>query len=75
VQEFLLHTEDVQSITVGSEAGLAANEVRFDFVGDDVALSQVLAGMIGRGIAVTSFNEEVGDLEDVFLQVTQGIVN
>jgi len=75
VQEFLLHTEDVQSITAGSEAGLAANEVRFDFVGDDVALSQVLAGMIGRGIAVTSFNEEVGDLEDVFLQVTQGIVN
>jgi ABC-2 type transport system ATP-binding protein len=75
VQEFLLHTEDVQSIIAGSEAGLAANEVRFDFVGDDVALSQVLAGMIGRGIAVTSFNEEVGDLEDVFLQVTQGIVN
>jgi hypothetical protein len=31
--------------------------------------------MIGRGLAVTSFNEEVGDLEDVFLQVTQGIVN
>jgi ABC-2 type transport system ATP-binding protein len=75
VQEFLLHTEDVQSITAGSEAGLAANEVRFDFVGDDIALSQVLTDLISRGIAVTSFHEEVGDLEDVFLQVTQGIVN
>jgi hypothetical protein len=31
--------------------------------------------MINSGLAVTSFNEEVGDLEDVFLQVTQGIVN
>ena len=75
VQEFLLHAENIQSITAGVEAGLAANEVRFDFVGDDVALSQLLADMIGRGLAITSFNEEVGDLEDVFLQVTQGIVN
>jgi ABC-2 type transport system ATP-binding protein len=75
VQELLLHTEDVQSITAGVEAGLAANEVRFDFVGDDAALSQLLGDMIGRGLAVVSFHEEVGDLEDVFLQVTQGIVN
>ncbi|MCB8943024.1 MAG: ABC transporter ATP-binding protein [Ardenticatenaceae bacterium] len=76
VQEYLLHhSEDVQSIMAGVEAGLATNEVRFDFVGDDAALSQVLAGMISQGIAVTSFHEEVGDLEDVFLQVTQGIVN
>ena len=75
VQEFLLHSEDIQSITAGVEAGLAENEVRFDFVGDDAELSQILSGMIGQGIAVTSFHEEVGDLEDVFLQVTQGIVN
>jgi ABC-2 type transport system ATP-binding protein len=75
VQEFLLHSDNVDSMAAGIEAGLATNEVRFDFVGDDATLSQLLANMINSGISVTSFNEEVGDLEDVFLQVTQGIVN
>ena len=75
VQEFLLHSENIESIMAGLGAGLAENEVRFDFVGDDAGLSQILSGMISQGIAVTSFHEEVGDLEDVFLQVTQGIVN
>ncbi len=75
VQEFLLHSENIESMMAGIEAGLAENEVRFDFVGDDEGLSQILSGMISQGIAVTSFHEEVGDLEDVFLQVTQGIVN
>ncbi len=75
VQEFLLHAEHVESITAGAEAGLAENEVCFDFVGEDDELSQILAGMITNGISVLSFNEQIGDLEDVFLQVTEGIVN
>ncbi len=46
--------------------------LRIDFGGDDQALSELLAGAIGRGLPVLSFTEERGDLEDVFLQVTQG---
>jgi hypothetical protein len=34
-------------------------------------LSDLLTRMIGRGLPVVSFTEERGDLEDVFLHVTQ----
>jgi hypothetical protein len=34
-----------------------------------------MAGLIGAGIRLTTFAELTGDLEDVFLQVTQGIIN
>ena len=46
--------------------------LRLDFGGDDLELSGLLARAIGRGLPVLSFHEEHGDLEDVFLQVTQG---
>ena len=32
---------------------------------------QVLARLVGRGLPVVGFGEEQGDLEDVFMQVTQ----
>ncbi len=46
--------------------------LRLDFGGDDAALSDLLARMIGRGLPVVAFSEETGDLEDVFMQVTGG---
>ena len=45
--------------------------LRLNFSGDDRALSELLAGAIAHGLPVLSFNEERGDLEDVFLQVTR----
>jgi ABC-2 type transport system ATP-binding protein len=75
VQEFLMQLEPVTGIVTGLEADLPANAVRFDFAGTDEALSQLLARLIAAGIPVLSFSEETGDLEDVFMQVTQGIVN
>ena len=74
VQEFLLHQDAVSQITAGPEAGLPPDVVRFDFNGDDAALSQLLAEMVGSGLPLVSFGEETGDLEDVFLQATRGIV-
>jgi len=47
------------------------SSLRLDFSGDDRALSELLAGAIAQGLPVLSFNEERGDLEDVFLQVTR----
>jgi ABC-2 type transport system ATP-binding protein len=64
----------VLSVTTGA-ADLAVGSLRFDFSGDDAALSGLLARMIGRGLPVLSFSEEKGDLEDVFMQVTQGIAD
>lgn len=75
VQDFLLQNELAQDMITGLENGLPPNAVRFDFTGDDQAMATMLAQMIQANIPVASFNEEVGDLEDVFLKVTQGIVN
>jgi len=56
---------------VSAVAEDVSGEIRFDFGGDDAALSGLLARMVARGLPVLSFSEERGDLEDVFLQVTQ----
>jgi len=48
-----------------------AHTLRLDFSGDDAALSALLAYIVGRGLPVVAFGEEHGDLEDVFMQVTQ----
>lgn len=75
LQEFLLQNERVHETMAGLDADLPADTVRFDFSGDDAALSQLLSEIMGSGIRVVSFQEEVGDLEDVFLKVTEGLVN
>jgi ABC-2 type transport system ATP-binding protein len=77
LQEVLLHADHVdQLMTTGeNEAPLADGVVRFDFSGDDDQLSALLSEIVRRGIPLVSFNEETGDLEDVFLQATKGIIN
>lgn len=75
VQELLLKTENILSIITAPEANLPHDVVRFDFGGGDEALSQVLGKLVTAGIKITSFSEETGDLEDVFLQATKGVVN
>ena len=75
IQEFLLRHEAVESIITSEEMDIPSDSLRFDFTGDDAALSQLLASLIGNKFQVVAFQEETGDLEDVFLQVTKGIVN
>ncbi|MEZ4589724.1 MAG: ABC transporter ATP-binding protein [Chloroflexota bacterium] len=75
LQEFLLRHEAVESIITSEEMDIPSDSLRFDFTGDDAALSQLLASLIGNNFQVVAFQEETGDLEDVFLQVTKGIVN
>lgn len=75
IQEFLLRHEAVESIITAEEMDIPSDSLRFDFTGDDAALSQLLASLIGNNFQVVAFQEETGDLEDVFLQVTKGIVN
>lgn len=74
LQEFLLQRSDVHSILTAREADLPSDAVRFDFSGDDAALSDLLSALVHANIPVVSFMEESGDLEDVFLQATKGIV-
>ncbi|MFQ5436712.1 MAG: ATP-binding cassette domain-containing protein, partial [Anaerolineae bacterium] len=74
-KEFLLHQDNVTSIAGSDEVEIPGNAVQFDFAGDDEMLGDLLGQMVGSGLRVISFREETGDLEDVFMQVTKGIVN
>jgi ABC-2 type transport system ATP-binding protein len=45
------------------------------FSGGDEGVAQLLGELVGAGFPVLSFREETGDLEDVFMRLTQGIVS
>jgi ABC-2 type transport system ATP-binding protein len=45
-----------------------------DYNGDEAGVSALLAALIGEGTRVTHFAGQVSNLEDIFMQVTQGIV-
>jgi ABC-2 type transport system ATP-binding protein len=74
VQAYLIGREGINSVLVASEASLPADSLRIEFSGEDSDLSALLTDLIGRGFAVVSFSEDSGNLEDVFMQVTRGIV-
>lgn len=75
LQAFLLGAPEVATVLAAPDADLPAGTLRFDFTGDDAALSQLLSRLVAAQIPVISFSEVTGDLEDVFLQATQGIVS
>ena len=76
IQDVLLQYGGVTEIvSAETDPDLPADTLRFSMEGDDTALSTLLKTLINRDIDIISFNEEIGDLEDVFMQVTQGIVN
>ena len=45
-----------------------------DHTGDERAQGELLARLVGAGIVVTRFTEQQSDLEDIFMQVTRGLV-
>jgi ABC-2 type transport system ATP-binding protein len=75
LQEFLLGAPDIASVLAPPEVDLPTGTLRFDFTGDDAGLSALLGRMVAAGIPVVGFSEVTGDLEDVFLHATQGIVS
>lgn len=50
-------------------------QLQVDFAGDDTAQAAILNQLIGAGLPVLNFQEVKTDLEDVFMQVTRGIVS
>jgi ABC-2 type transport system ATP-binding protein len=71
----LLQKDAVSGIFTSADLEIPSNALRIDFTGNDEQLADLMAGLIGAGIRLTTFAELTGDLEDVFLQVTQGIIN
>jgi ABC-2 type transport system ATP-binding protein len=45
-----------------------------DYAGDERGMGELLARLISNGVLVTRFAEQASDLEDIFMQVTKGIV-
>ncbi|MFK7740251.1 MAG: ABC transporter ATP-binding protein [Planctomycetota bacterium] len=66
LQEYLATQPHVERSFVDGE------RVRFGFVGDDRAMSQLLAGAIGKGLPIVEFARAEADLEDIFLKTTKG---
>jgi ABC-2 type transport system ATP-binding protein len=46
-----------------------------DFSGDDAAVSALLTDLVRRGLPVLSFSEAPHDVEEMFMQITKGIVS
>ncbi len=64
--------EGIEALSTANEGG--RQRLAFDFLGDDSALSQVLASLVQNGIPVIHFTENQRDLEEVFLRATKGLV-
>jgi ABC-2 type transport system ATP-binding protein len=45
-----------------------------DYAGDERGMGDLLTKLIANGVLVTRFAEQASDLEDIFMQVTKGIV-
>ena len=56
-------------------ADTQAMTVRLSFSGDDTALRALLLKVVDRDLPIVSFGEEESDLEDVFLNATQGVAD
>ncbi len=56
-------------------AGNGEGDLQVTFSGDDESLARLLSELVGAGFPVVMFHEETGDLEDVFMRLTKGIVS
>ncbi|MBK9710797.1 MAG: ABC transporter ATP-binding protein [Kouleothrix sp.] len=45
-----------------------------DYTGDERGMGELLGMLIANGVVVSRFAEQASDLEDIFMQVTEGIV-
>jgi ABC-2 type transport system ATP-binding protein len=66
--------EGVVGVREGAAPATGGVALEVDFAGDDAAVSQLLGGLVAKGLPVLHFTESVHDLEDVFMQATKGIV-
>jgi ABC-2 type transport system ATP-binding protein len=73
-----LRRESARAESDGEEAPLndetGPHTLLADFAGDEYALGELLAMLIAAGVRISHFAEQSGDLEDIFLHVTKGIV-
>jgi len=59
----------------GGGPGPQAALLEVDFTGDDADVSALLADLVSRGLPLLSFTEAPHDVEEMFMQITKGIVS
>lgn len=52
----------------------AKNRLVIEFQGDEIAVSKLLTDLVNTGFRVVQFSHESRDIEEVFMQVTRGLV-
>jgi ABC-2 type transport system ATP-binding protein len=62
-------------VCVEPVGGNGEGHLRIIFAGDDEVLAQILRELVDAGFPVVTFREETGDLEDVFMRLTKGVVS
>jgi len=62
-------------VRVEPVTGNGEGDLQVTFAGDDEALACLLSELMAAGFPVLMFHEETGDLEDVFMRLTKGIVS
>ena len=55
--------------------GNGDGDLQVTFAGNDESLARLLRELVGAGFPVLTFREETGDLEDVFMRLTKGVVS
>ncbi len=70
----LLGVPEIHAVFGHEQLPIPTNALRLEYAGDEGQLSALLARLIGEGLEVTQFGEVTGNLEDLFMQVTRGIV-
>lgn len=86
IEIIVLGNAERASLVLKSSAGVAEvaiksktdsgdrTRIEAHFAGDDEGVSELLAGLVAHRVQIVGFSEVEGDLEDVFLRVTKGLV-
>jgi len=66
--------EQTEAVPPAAEALPEPRTLIVDYSGDERGMADLLTLLIANGVVVSRFAERASDLEDIFMQVTQGIV-
>ncbi len=74
-QAILTSVPGVEQVETNLELNQAGRyRLEFEYQGDDLALSELLAGLVKEGIPVLHFNSDNRNMEEVFMRATKGLV-
>ena len=69
-----LQVPSTQHSALNTQHSAPSTTLIADYAGDEHGMGVLLAQLVGAGITVTRFAERQSDLEDIFMQVTKGLV-